>query len=172
MRKVFFYSNSILICVWVGIFFIFQFSSYGYFTDRIIKLLHIEDSSQGILISILNPGVFLKLKWLFLALAIFQTGVLILVNKKPMILQQIKKCLLSIIEYPKWLWVNFNSLNKIEKILFGSFLTVVIIQRLWLSNITDVIYDEAWTYLAFTSKTPCLPLVFIQLLIIMFSFLF
>ena len=75
-------------------------------------------------------------------------------------LKALKFCLTPFIEFPQWLWKSFKILGNNEKIGFGVFLLTLIIQRLWLSYNTDVIYDEAWTYLAFTSKNPFLAACF------------
>ena len=154
MRRLFIYTNFLFITLWCILFFLFQFVSYTYFTNQIIELLSIDENRRTVFLTLLSPNVFYQLKWIFLFLLILQIVVLIISLKKPFILQKIKDCFSAILEYPKWLWKSFKKLNKIERISLSSFIILLIIQRLWLSSITYVIYDEAWTYLAFTSKNP------------------
>ncbi len=153
MRRIFIYTSVVFIILWVTLFFVFHFTTYSNFTDQIVQLLIIEDK-ETIFLTVFSPNIFIKLKWLFLLLSVIQISILIIGIKKPKVLQKLKKCIFSITEYPLWIWNSFNKLNQTEKIIFGLFLTTMIIQRLWLSSITGVIYDEAWTYLAFTSKNP------------------
>lgn len=154
MRRLFIYTNFLFITLWCIFFFQFQFVSYTYFTNQIIHLLSIDESRRTVFLTVFSPKVFYQLKWLFLFLIIFQVTFLTISIKRPLIFKKIKECFSAIFEYPKWLWKSFKKLNKIERISLSLFMIVMIIQRLWLSSITDVIYDEAWTYLAFTSKNP------------------
>src|SRR5688572_4536750 len=100
MKRFFLYTNVILICIWAVLFLIFQFSSYHHFIDLLIKLLKIEGNRREVFVSVFDHGVFSKLKWLFLGLSVLQTGVLILVVKKPGVLQELKTCITSVTEYP------------------------------------------------------------------------
>ena len=154
MRRLFIYINFLFITLWCIFFFQFQFVSYTYFTNQIINLFSIDESRRTVFLTVFSPKVFYQLKWLFLFLFIFQVTFLTIIIKRPLIFKKIKDCLFAILDYPMWLWERFKKLNKVEKTSLSLFIIVLITQRLWLSNITDVVYDEAWTYLAFTNKNP------------------
>ncbi|MCC6721948.1 MAG: hypothetical protein IT243_07075 [Bacteroidia bacterium] len=62
--------------------------------------------------------------------------------------------------YLKWIYRNFIELTLKTKILLILLLTLVFAHRVYISNTTSVIYDEAWTYLAFTQKNPLIAACF------------
>ena len=160
MRRLFKYTNAFFIGFWAVLFSWIQFGSYTGFTNNCIQILGINGNQKEKFLTLITPHIVSQLKWLFLFLLIFQATLLIIAFKKPHYLKALKFCLTPFIEFPQWLWKSFKILGNNEKIGFGVFLLTLIIQRLWLSYNTDVIYDEAWTYLAFTSKNPFLAACF------------
>jgi hypothetical protein len=160
MRRLFKYTNAFFIGFWAVLFSWIQFGSYTGFTNNCIQILGINGNQKEKFLTLITPHIASQLKWLFLFLLIFQATLLIIAFKKPHYLKALKFCLTPFIEFPQWLWKSFKILGNNEKIGFGVFLLTLIIQRLWLSYNTDVIYDEAWTYLAFTSKNPFLAACF------------
>lgn len=160
MRRLFIYINAFFICFWAVLFSWIQFGTYAGFTNNCIQILDISGNKKEKFLTLFTPQIVSQLKWLFLILVIFHITLLIIAIKKPHYVKALKFCFTPFIEFPQWLWKSFKILGNIEKIVFGVFLFTLIIQRLWLSHITEVIYDEAWTYLAFTSKNPILAACF------------
>lgn len=160
MRRLFIYINAFFISFWAVLFSWIQFGSYSGFTNNCIQILGINENKKEKFLTLFTPQIVSQLKWLFLILVIFQVMLLIIAFKKPHYLKALKFCFTPFIEFPQWLWKSFKILGNIEKIVFGVFLFTLIIQRLWLSHMTEVIYDEAWTYLGFTSKNPILAACF------------
>lgn len=159
MRRLFLLINILFLLAWLLLFCILTFIPYNELFDQSVQILSLEHKRESFS-TLFNQALVLRLRWAFIFLFFTHILSLILIRRNPNLNHKIWEGFHLIIDYPKWLWRQFKSLNRIEKILLPIFLAVIITQRLVLSSQTDVVYDEAWTCLAFTSKNPLIAFVF------------
>lgn len=147
------YRHWLLLLLWLILlapFFIFQYQT---FFDFLITKLGIENHREAFA-KVFSPAVFIRLK-LSLAglfcLSLLLYGIILKNREK---YSELKSKILKSLNFPSWLKTHFLALGKIERIGVLALLVLVIIHRMFLAASTGVIYDEAYTWLAFTSKNP------------------
>jgi hypothetical protein len=148
-------ANLIVLALILAVFGYLTYLGYPRFLDLIQNL--IGGSNNHSVESIITDSVFYRLKTSLLGL-----GLLCFISWfwSAKIYPLVAQTLQLPRYYFNWLTSNYRRLNKTEKLVFLVFILGSITIRLVLSAQTDVIYDEAWTYLAFTEKNPLVAAVF------------
>ena len=147
------YGHWLLLLLWLiflAPFFLFQYQN---FFEFLITELGIQNHREAFA-TVFTPAVFTRLK-LSLAglfcLSLFLYGIVL---KNRVKYSELKSKILKSLNFPLWLKTHFLALGKIEKFGVLALLLLVIIHRMFLAASTGIIYDEAYTWLAFTSKNP------------------
>jgi len=153
MHRLFYYTILFFALFFLVVFCLLSSIAYPLFFNKVILLASL-DSKRELLATIVTLELYARLKDAALFLTFFHGILLVIYFKKPVYFSKIKAGLQAVLSYPKWLWSNFSKLSYIDKWMLAGMLVLVLVQRLFLNHTTDVIYDEAWTYLAFTSKNP------------------
>lgn len=148
-------ANLIVLALILAVFGYLTYLGYPHFLDLIQNL--IGGSNNHSVESLITDSVFYRLKTSLLGM-----GLLCFISWfwSAKIYPLISQTLQLPRYYLNWLTSNYRRLNTTEKLVFLVFILGSIIIRLVLSAQTDVIYDEAWTYLAFTEKNPLVAAVF------------
>lgn len=154
MKKIIVSVFAISLAVLTTLVIILHSTSYENCIASIENFLSLNTRNHQQFKEIISVEVFLRIKFSLLISAFLNLIILILLIFKKDFLQVPSRLLKPLVYFPKWLFINFKNLNNSEKILLVSCLILVAVQRHLLSFNTSVIYDEAWTYLAFTSKNP------------------
>jgi hypothetical protein len=147
------YGHWLLLLLWLILLTPFFLFSYQTFFNFLIAKLGIENHREAFA-GVFSPAVFIRLK-LSLAglfgLSLLLYGIILKNSEK---YSEIKSKILKSLNFPLWLKTHFLALAKIERIGVLALLVLVVIHRMFLAASTGVIYDEAYTWLAFTSKNP------------------
>jgi len=147
------YGHWLLLLLWLILLTPFFLFSYQTFFNFLIAKLGIENHREAFA-GVFSPAVFIRLK-LSLAglfgLSLLLYGIILKNREK---YSEIKSKILKSLNFPLWLKTHFLALAKIERIGVLALLVLVVIHRMFLAASTGVIYDEAYTWLAFTSKNP------------------
>lgn len=147
------YGHWLLLLLWLILLTPFFLFSYPTFFNFLLTKLGIENHREAFA-TVFSPAVFTRLK---LSLAgIFCLSLLLygLIFKNKEKYSVLKRKILKSLNFLFWFKTHFLALAKIERIAVLVLLVLVIIHRMFLAASTGVIYDEAYTWLAFTSKNP------------------
>lgn len=159
MRKIPLYTHAIIIGLWIISAFALMLLPFDTFFNFIVSELSLENHREQFA-TILTKQVYLRVGISLLFVSVFHGALFFFLLKYESFRETTKTGMRSVLYYPRWLLNQFSKLNNFEKGFFLLFFVLLIIQRLLLSNQTPVVYDEAWTYLAFTSKNPAVAACF------------
>ncbi|NUM32167.1 MAG: hypothetical protein HUU47_07565 [Bacteroidetes bacterium] len=160
MQKLLVIIFSILFFFILILLFVINLTTYEKFVLETARFISLKYGNYQQFKEILSPAVFYRIKICLFILAFLNLIILFLILFKKNIIKITANLIKPILLFPTWIFKSFNKLNKNEKIFLVSVLLIIAIQRFFLSINTSVIYDEAWTYLAFTSKNPLIAAFF------------
>ncbi len=140
--------------LWLTVFIVLNLFSYELITGKLFSILHIEIDRQAVYRNILTASTFYQMKWLACILAIASGLFLLMILKYPTLVKTISNWFLPLIAFPKWIVHELKACQRLELWLLAGLFALILVQRVFLIVELPVVYDEAWTYLSFTSKNP------------------
>jgi len=153
MRQLPFYTHVCLIGIWTIVAFVLLVVPYDAFLNFIVHLLSLQNHREQFG-TIFTNVVYQRVCVSMILIAVLHGFLLFFLLKNRSFRGIINTGLRTALNYPTWLLKQYQKLSKIEKVVFLPFILALVYQRFTLSYETSVVYDEAWTYLAFTSKNP------------------
>lgn len=160
MRKIIPFASVSFITLSLVFFTTLCFFSYREFLNFIENLFLNDINKKQNFETIFNVVVYLRLKISLLIISILGIGFYLLFTKNSQFRSVISTIIKLPLDYFKFLLIKFCALNKNFKFFLIILISSISIHRVYISLNTSVIYDEAWTYLAFTSKNPIVAVCF------------
>lgn len=139
--------------IWLVPWIMLAGTPYDAFFDKLSGFLGIADKRTAFQ-AVFTPAVYARIQTALAGMFVLHLAATVVIFRNRTRWQGIGKQVWRSLNLPAWLKQQYRHLSVSERGLFWGFLLLLALHRLYFICSAQVIYDEAFTWLSFTSKNP------------------